>query len=250
MGSHQNSQLVQRGHGESQRQGDEGGGAEEDKWWEHVAVPGRWLGLVAGMWLLACAGSSATYAIYSPALKSVGGYNQQQLDSLAVAKDMGESVGILQGLLCDALPVWGLVLSGSLHYLVGFSALWAVAASHIKPLSFPAVSGASELESLPLQRPAAAFLLCSTVMLGTIQRSSCQDLLPLFATSCVLYDLSRIPFQTRLSSPVPSVGSLSLLVRCGASCCWAPRAQPGSTQPCSSRACATSRARGAQWWAS
>jgi len=69
-----------------------------------------------------------------------GGYNQQQLDSLAVAKDMGESVGLLQGLLCDTLPVWGLVLSGSLHYLVGFSALWAVAAGHIKPLSFPVVS--------------------------------------------------------------------------------------------------------------
>ncbi|GJP39792.1 hypothetical protein CLOM_g24133 [Closterium sp. NIES-68] len=96
----------------------------------------RWLGLICGLWLLACAGSSATFAIYSPALKAVGGYNQRQVDGLAVAKDMGESVGLLPGLLCDALPVWALVLVGSLHYLVGFSGLFAVATHRILPLPF------------------------------------------------------------------------------------------------------------------
>ncbi|CAI7855059.1 unnamed protein product [Closterium sp. NIES-54] len=96
----------------------------------------RWLGLICGLWLLACAGSSATFAIYSPALKAVGGYNQRQVDGLAVAKDMGESVGLLPGLLCDALPVWALVLVGSLHYLVGFSGLFAVATQRIMPLPF------------------------------------------------------------------------------------------------------------------
>ncbi|CAI5507469.1 unnamed protein product [Closterium sp. Naga37s-1] len=96
----------------------------------------RWLGLICGLWLLACAGSSATFAIYSPALKAVGGYNQREVDGLAVAKDMGESVGLLPGLLCDALPVWALVLVGSLHYLVGFSGLFAVATQRILPLPF------------------------------------------------------------------------------------------------------------------
>ncbi|CAI5473638.1 unnamed protein product [Closterium sp. Yama58-4] len=96
----------------------------------------RWLGLICGLWLLACAGSSATFAIYSPALKAVGDYNQREVDGLAVAKDMGESVGLLPGLLCDALPVWALVLVGSLHYVVGFSGLFAVATKRILPLPF------------------------------------------------------------------------------------------------------------------
>ena len=96
----------------------------------------RWLGLITGIWLLACAGSSATFGIYSPALKAIGGYNQQQVQGLAVAKDMGESVGILPGLLSDVLPVWAIVAVGAAHYMAGFSSLFCVATGRWEPLPF------------------------------------------------------------------------------------------------------------------
>eukprot|EP00850_Spirogloea_muscicola_P021809 SM000262S09888 [mRNA] locus=s262:136193:140130:- [translate_table: standard] len=80
-----------------------------------LLLQNRWLGLVAGMWILACAGSSYTFAIYSPALKSRLRYSQQQIASLAVAKDVGDSVGILAGMLCDVFsPAGMLLLGGSL----------------------------------------------------------------------------------------------------------------------------------------
>eukprot|EP00850_Spirogloea_muscicola_P014200 SM000100S09427 [mRNA] locus=s100:349234:353160:+ [translate_table: standard] len=77
-----------------------------------LLLQNRWLGLVAGMWILACAGSSYTFAIYSPALKSRLRYSQQQIASLAVAKDVGDSVGILAGMLCDVFPPAGMLLLG------------------------------------------------------------------------------------------------------------------------------------------
>lgn len=103
----------------------------------------RWLGLITGIWLLACAGSSATFGIYSPALKAVGGYNQQQIEGLAVAKDMGESVGLLPGLLSDVLPVWAIVALGAAHYMAGFSSLFCVATGRWQPLPFWQVRRAS-----------------------------------------------------------------------------------------------------------
>eukprot|EP00850_Spirogloea_muscicola_P000889 SM000003S11134 [mRNA] locus=s3:1172629:1176558:- [translate_table: standard] len=101
-----------------------------------LLLQNRWLGLVAGMWILACAGSSYTFAIYSPALKSRLRYSQQQIASLAVAKDVGDSVGILAGMLCDVLPPAGMLLLGGSLNLLGFGGLWMVASGRVPQLPF------------------------------------------------------------------------------------------------------------------
>ncbi|CAI5933980.1 unnamed protein product [Closterium sp. NIES-65] len=96
----------------------------------------KWLCFVCCMWILSTAGTSGTFAIYSPVLKAVAGYDQKHIQALAVAKDVGESVGLVAGILCDWLPGWLMLLVGALHYLTGFGGLWLVASQRIQPLPF------------------------------------------------------------------------------------------------------------------
>ena len=86
----------------------------------------RWVSLSACIWVLSCAGASYTFAIYSPILKSTMGYSQMQIDILAFAKDMGESLGIFAGLLSDRVPPWGMLLLAASHGLVGYGGMWLV----------------------------------------------------------------------------------------------------------------------------
>ncbi|KAM7267675.1 hypothetical protein ACFE04_009841 [Oxalis oulophora] len=62
----------------------------------------------------------------SPVIKSSLGYNQRQLASLGVAKDLGDSVGFLAGGLCEVLPLWGAILVGALQNLVGYGWVWLI----------------------------------------------------------------------------------------------------------------------------
>lgn len=86
--------------------------------------PDRWLGLVLCLWILGCAGMASTFALYSPVLKAVGSFDQRQVAALAVAKDLGECLGIIPGLLCDFMPPWMMLLIGSTHFFLGFGTLW------------------------------------------------------------------------------------------------------------------------------
>ncbi|CAI5474651.1 unnamed protein product [Closterium sp. Yama58-4] len=101
-----------------------------------VMAAAKWLCFVCCMWILSTAGTSGTFAIYSPVLKAVAGYDQKHIQALAVAKDVGESVGLVAGILCDWLPGWLMLLVGALHYLTGFGSLWLVASQRIQPLPF------------------------------------------------------------------------------------------------------------------
>ncbi|KAF2323118.1 hypothetical protein GH714_033525 [Hevea brasiliensis] len=46
------------------------------------------------------------FPLYSSALKSLLGFNQQQLTLLGVANDIGESVGLIPGIVINKLPPW------------------------------------------------------------------------------------------------------------------------------------------------
>ena len=60
-----------------------------------------WVGLAAALWVEIAAGNAYNFPLYSPALKSVMGFNQQQLTLLGVANDIGENVGLLPGIACN-----------------------------------------------------------------------------------------------------------------------------------------------------
>ncbi|KAL6638723.1 hypothetical protein ACP70R_023582 [Stipagrostis hirtigluma subsp. patula] len=83
-----------------------------------------WVGLAAAVWVQMAAGNAYTFPLYSPALKSVLGYDQRQLAMLGVANDIGENFGIVAGVLCNSLPPWLVLLVGAAFCFIGFGTLW------------------------------------------------------------------------------------------------------------------------------
>ncbi|CAM6018303.1 unnamed protein product [Sphagnum balticum] len=111
--------------------GGSGGGGGERRIWNN-----RWFVLVAAMWLQACAGIGYMFGAISPVMKTSLGYNQKQINRLGVAKDIGDSVGLLAGTLCDVLPPWALILLGAVQNFVGYGWLWLTVTRRVAPLHF------------------------------------------------------------------------------------------------------------------
>ncbi|XP_051117246.1 protein NUCLEAR FUSION DEFECTIVE 4-like [Andrographis paniculata] len=86
----------------------------------------RWLVFVAAMWIQSCAGIGYLYGSISPTIKSSLSYNQRQIASLGVAKDLGDSVGFLAGTLSEFLPLWGALLIGAIQNFIGYGWIWLV----------------------------------------------------------------------------------------------------------------------------
>ncbi|XP_024524763.1 protein NUCLEAR FUSION DEFECTIVE 4-like [Selaginella moellendorffii] len=111
----------------------------------------RWLVLVASMWLQTCGGVGYIYGSYSPVIKARLLYNQKQMNTLAVAKDIGAFVGIFAGSLSAVLPPWGLVLLGGVQNLVGYGGIWMLVTN--------------------LALPSPIWLMCVLIMIGTNEES-------------------------------------------------------------------------------
>ncbi|XP_039133943.1 protein NUCLEAR FUSION DEFECTIVE 4-like [Dioscorea cayenensis subsp. rotundata] len=94
----------------------------------------RWLVFVAAMWVQACAGIGYLFGSISPVIKASLGYNQRQLASLGVAKDLGDSVGFLAGALCEILPLWAAMLVGALQNFVGYGWVWLIVTGRLPAL--------------------------------------------------------------------------------------------------------------------
>ncbi|THU43966.1 hypothetical protein C4D60_Mb02t02420 [Musa balbisiana] len=94
----------------------------------------RWLVFVAAMWMQSWAGIGYLFGSISPVIKSSMGYNQRQIASLGVAKDLGDSVGFLAGTLCEILPLWAALLIGALQNLIGYGLVWLVVTRQVPVL--------------------------------------------------------------------------------------------------------------------
>ncbi|CAK9860667.1 unnamed protein product [Sphagnum jensenii] len=116
----------------------EGGGGGENKN-KNMIWNNRWFVLVAAIWLQACAGIGYMFGAISPVMKTSLGYNQKQINRLGVAKDIGDSVGLLAGLLCDVLPTWALLFLGALQNFVGYGWIWLIVTGRIPTLPFALV---------------------------------------------------------------------------------------------------------------
>lgn len=68
------------------------------------------------------------------------GYNQKQLSSLGVAKDLGDSVGFLAGTLSEILPLWAVLLVGVAQNFVGYGWVWLIITGRLPALPLWAVS--------------------------------------------------------------------------------------------------------------
>ncbi|KAH9316721.1 hypothetical protein KI387_025348 [Taxus chinensis] len=96
----------------------------------------KWLGFGASICVQAFAGNTYAFPNYSPTLKKVMHYNQLQLNNLGVAKDLGENVGLIAGLVCNKLPPWVLLSIGAFNGLVGYGVLWLASTGRIPPLPY------------------------------------------------------------------------------------------------------------------
>ncbi|KAL0425129.1 UNVERIFIED_CONTAM: hypothetical protein Sradi_1047700 [Sesamum radiatum] len=95
-----------------------------------------WVGLGAAVWMQIASGNAFTFPLYSPSLKSVLGFNQQQLTILGVANDIGENVGILPGIACNKFPPWAVLLVGAFASFLGYGVLWLAVSKTVQSMPY------------------------------------------------------------------------------------------------------------------
>ncbi|XP_021731762.1 protein NUCLEAR FUSION DEFECTIVE 4-like [Chenopodium quinoa] len=95
-----------------------------------------WIGLAAAVWVEFSAGNSYNFPLFSPSLKSVLGFTQQQITILGVANDIGESVGILPGIACNKFSPWVVLSFGALGCFLGYGLLWLAVSQTLSNLPF------------------------------------------------------------------------------------------------------------------
>lgn len=99
-----------------------------------------WVGLAAAVWVQIAAGNVYNFPLYSSALKSVLGLNQQQVSFLGVANDVGESVSLLPGLASNKFPPWALLLVGSVLSFLGYGLIWLAVTQTVSSLPYVVVN--------------------------------------------------------------------------------------------------------------
>lgn len=87
---------------------------------EKAGTRPSWVGLAAAIWVQLVAANAYTFPLYSGTLKSVLGYDQQQLTLLGVAGDIEENFGIIPGILYTWLPPWLLLAVGAMLCFTGY----------------------------------------------------------------------------------------------------------------------------------
>lgn len=94
------------------------------------------MGLGAAVWVQIAAGNAYTFPLYSPSLKSVLGFSQQQLTILGVANDIGENIGIIPGIACNKFPPWAVLSVGAFACLLGYSVIWLAVTQTVRNLPY------------------------------------------------------------------------------------------------------------------
>ncbi|KAG0560084.1 hypothetical protein M758_10G148200 [Ceratodon purpureus] len=93
----------------------------------------RWVGLASAMAIQACGGLTYTYGVYSEHMKEVLEYTQEQVDDIGAAKDFGQSLGIVGGLLYNFYPPFVTVSIGAVLHFVGYMAVLMTLSRKISP---------------------------------------------------------------------------------------------------------------------
>ncbi|CAI8611826.1 unnamed protein product [Vicia faba] len=95
-----------------------------------------WVGLAAAVWIQIAAGNAYNFPLYSSALKSVLGLNQQQVTILGVANDVGENLSLFPGIACNKFPPWALLLVGSVLCFFGYGLIWLAVTQTVSNLPY------------------------------------------------------------------------------------------------------------------
>ncbi|KAL3617950.1 hypothetical protein CASFOL_038271 [Castilleja foliolosa] len=100
-----------------------GGGRHLLSFVVHV-IRGRWFSLYASFLVMAGAGATYLFGVYSKEIKSSLGYDQTTLNLLGFFKDLGANVGVFSGLIAEVTPTWFVLLIGSAMNFTGYFMIW------------------------------------------------------------------------------------------------------------------------------
>ncbi|KAF7153900.1 hypothetical protein RHSIM_Rhsim01G0241300 [Rhododendron simsii] len=96
----------------------------------------QWLILVGAIWLQSINGTNSNFPAYSSEFKRLLSLSQLQLNNLAFASDAGKLLGFISGVVASHLPLWLVLLIGSLLGLVGYGVQYLFLSDHIPFLSY------------------------------------------------------------------------------------------------------------------
>ncbi|PSS14179.1 Protein NUCLEAR FUSION DEFECTIVE like [Actinidia chinensis var. chinensis] len=96
----------------------------------------QWLTLVGTIWLQSINGTNSNFPAYSSQLKHLLSLSQLQLNNLAVASDVGKLFGWFSGLAAAHLPLWFVLMIGSILGLIGYGIQYLFLTNRISSLSY------------------------------------------------------------------------------------------------------------------
>ncbi|XP_004145067.2 protein NUCLEAR FUSION DEFECTIVE 4 isoform X1 [Cucumis sativus] len=86
--------------------------------------PGKWVVLVAAIWIQAFAGTNFDFPSYSSDLKAALGMSQVELNYLAVASDLGKAFGWCSGVALLYFPLWVVMFMAASMGFLGYGFQW------------------------------------------------------------------------------------------------------------------------------
>ncbi|KAL7264198.1 hypothetical protein ACSBR1_002200 [Camellia fascicularis] len=96
----------------------------------------QWLSLVGAIWLQSINGTNSNFPAYSSQLKRLLSLSQLQLNNLAFASDAGKLFGWISGMAANYLPLWLVLMIGSLLGLIGYGIQYLFLTNQISSLSY------------------------------------------------------------------------------------------------------------------
>ncbi|XP_027364801.1 uncharacterized protein LOC113871908 [Abrus precatorius] len=87
-------------------------------------ITGRWFVVFASFLIMAAAGATYMFGLYSSDIKNTLGYDQTTLNLLSFFKDLGTNVGVLSGLLNELTPPWIVLAIGAILNFFGYFMIW------------------------------------------------------------------------------------------------------------------------------
>ncbi|KGN64786.1 protein NUCLEAR FUSION DEFECTIVE 4 [Cucumis sativus] len=94
-------------------------------------ITGRWFTVFATFLIMAGAGATYLFGVYSKQIKSALGYDQTTLNLMGFFKDLGANVGVLSGLVAEVTPTWFVLLLGSALNFTGYFMIWLAVSGRI-----------------------------------------------------------------------------------------------------------------------
>ncbi|XP_061345770.1 protein NUCLEAR FUSION DEFECTIVE 4-like [Gastrolobium bilobum] len=96
----------------------------------HV-LTGRWFMVFASLLIMAVAGATYMFGLYSNQIKTSLGYDQSTLNLLSFFKDLGANVGVISGLINEITPPWVVLSIGAIMNFFGYFMIWLAVTGRI-----------------------------------------------------------------------------------------------------------------------